>query len=333
MSDTVVVTGAAGRVGRQVMRELVNAGHRPRGIDRQQDTDHAVDVVADLSDTWALREALAGAEIVVHLAAFMSWREDDAADVFQANVAGTFNLLEAVRVTGVPQIILASSGEVYPEMAPRYLPITEEHPTEPRSHYGMSKLLCEQMAWFYARRYGVATTVLRFPHTQDASELLDPDSTFCGPRFFLRRKLAQQRALGNEEAVSVLAAYDDGRERLVLSRSQDGQPYCMPICDTRDTTAGIVLAVETPGARGQTIALGPPEEFRFNLVVPQMSELTGLDYIDVCLPGKGTHYTVDISKARHLLGYNPRYGVKRMLTEAVAAYHDRASTHPSLSTS
>jgi UDP-glucose 4-epimerase len=266
-------------------------------------------------------DLLTGADIVVHLAAFMSWVESDAAALFDANVSATFGLLEAVRAAGGAEIILASSGEVYPEMAPDYLPINEEHPRHPRSHYGMTKLLDEEMVWFYARRYDMPATVLRFPHTQEAAELLDRCSACSGPRFFLQQKLRQQRELGNAEIAAVLEPYDDGRERLLLSRCPDGTPYQMPIGDARDVATGVVLAVSSQQARGETIALGPAQAAAFDVIVPRMSELTGLDYVDVRLPGPGPHYSVDISKARRILGFDPAYPIGAMLDEAASAYH------------
>jgi nucleoside-diphosphate-sugar epimerase len=328
MTTTVAVTGADGRIGRRVVDQLAEAGYRVRGLDLRAGPNPAAEyVVGDLADDKALAALLKDAGIVVHLAAFMSWQETDAAAVFEANVNVTFRLLEAVKVGGGgAEIILASSGEVYPELSPCYLPINEDHPRLPRSHYGMTKLLDEEMAWFYARSYGMPTTVLRFPHTQDATELLDPGSIFSGPRFFLTQKLRQQRDFGNDDVVALLECHDDGSERLILSRGADGQPWRMPIGDTRDTAAGVVLAVTKPEVRGETIALGPAESASFDAVIPRMSELTGLEYVDVRLPGTGPDYTVDISKARQLLGYAPLYTIDRMLDEAASAYHDRQAT-------
>ena len=330
MSTTVAVTGADGRVGRHVVGQLAAAGYRVRGLDRRASSHQAEYIAGDLADDDALARLVAGADVVVHLAALMSWNPADAAAVFDGNVTSTFRLLEAVRAAGGAEIILASSGEVYPEMAPAYLPVDEDHPRLPRSHYGLTKLLDEEMAWFYARSFGMPATVLRFPHTQDATELLDPRSVFSGPRFFLRRKLEQQRRLENSEAVALLEGYDDGTERLLLSRSADGTAYQMPIGDARDVAAGVVLTVSSQRARGQTIALGPEEPAAFDAVVSRMSELTGLEVIDVRLPGSGPNYSVDISRARQVLGYDPLYNVDRMLDEAASAYRKRqaAQTPP-----
>jgi len=323
MSRTVAVTGADGRIGRRVVGQLAEVGYQVRGLDRRAGLQQAEYIVGDMADNDALASLVTGADVVVHLAALMSWNPADAELVFDANVTATFRLLEAVRAAGGAQIILASSGEVYPEMAPAYLPIDEDHPRLPRSHYGMTKLLDEEMTWFYARSYDMPATVLRFPHTQDATELLDPCSVFSGPRFFLRQKLEQQRQAGNTEAVELLRPYDDGTDRLVLSRSPDGTPHRMPIGDSRDVAAGVVLAVSSPDARGQTIALGPAEPAAFDVVISRMSELTGLDYVDVRLPGQGPNYSVDISRARRILGYDPIYTVDRMLDEAASAYRKR----------
>lgn len=323
MTATVAVTGADGRIGRRVVRQLAEAGYRVRGLDRRAGSEAAEYVTGDLADERALAALLAGADVVVHLAALMSWADADVPAVFDANVTATFRLLEAARAAGGAEIVLASSGEVYPETAPAYLPVNEDHPRRPRSHYGLTKLLDEEMVWFYARRYDMPATVLRFPHTQDATELLDPRSFFSGPRFFLRQKLRQQRSLGNAETVAVLEGCDDGRERLLLSRAADGTPYQMPIGDARDVATGVVLAVASRQARGQTIALGPAEAAAFDVIVPRMSELTGLDYADVRIPGPAPHYSVDISRARRVLGYDPAYSIGQMLAEAASAYHQR----------
>lgn len=110
--------------------------------------------------------------------------------IFQANVLGSFHLFEAAAAAGVRRLIFASSGEVYPERSPAYLPVDEHHLTRPGSYYGMTKLLGEEMAWFYARKFKIPTVVLRFEHTQDAAELLDPDSFFPARAFFFGRASA-----------------------------------------------------------------------------------------------------------------------------------------------
>jgi UDP-glucose 4-epimerase len=323
----ITVTGSQGRVGREVVRQLLALGHEITGVDLREPEPGAPAathfVKTDLLDQETAASAVSGADIVVHLAAFMSWNPKDAGRMFTANVQASFTLLSAVRSAGRAGLVVASSGEVYPEGAPQYLPIDERHPREPRSAYGMTKLLLEDMTWFFARAYGIPATVIRLPHTQDAVELLDPGSPMSGPRFFVRPKIAQQRAFGNDKVVSLLSEFDDGSDQLLLTRGAAGEPYRMPIADTRDTAAGIVAAITRPEARGHTIALGPEEATDFATALPLMSEITGLRVIDVKLPGAAVSYTVDISLARRLLGFSPQHDFGSMLREAGQAYHRR----------
>jgi len=97
---------------------------------------------------------------------------------------------------------------------------------------------------FFARTTGMETVVLRFSHTQDASELLDPDSFFSGPRFYLRARIRQQAAFGNSAVVEALKPHDDGTEKLLISRGQDGTVFRMPITDTRDIVDGLIAALD-----------------------------------------------------------------------------------------
>jgi UDP-glucose 4-epimerase len=323
----ITVTGSEGRVGREVVRQLHALGHEVTGVDIRAAAPGGPGawrfIRTDLLDAQTAVDAVSDADVVVHLAAFMSWDPKDAGRLFTANVQASFTLLDAVRSTGGASLVVASSGEVYPEGAPQYLPIDERHPREPRSAYGMTKLLLEDMTWFFARAYGIQATVIRLPHTQDAAELLDPASPFSGPRFFLRSKIAQQRAFGNDKVAGLLSEFDDGSEQLLLSRGADGEPYRMPIADTRDTAAGIVAAVTRREARGQTIALGPDAATDFATALPLMSEITGLRVVDLRLPGPAVSYAVDISLARQLLGFTPRHDFGSMLREAGQAYYSR----------
>ena len=98
--------------------------------------------------------------------------------------------------------------------------------------------MAEEAVDFYHRCYGLGTVILRFSHTQDATELLDPNSFFSGPRFYLKAKIRQQRDFGNIAVVGALESLDTGKNKLVVSCSEDGRPYRMGICDTRDTVKG-----------------------------------------------------------------------------------------------
>ncbi|WP_319526436.1 NAD-dependent epimerase/dehydratase family protein [uncultured Desulfosarcina sp.] len=118
-------------------------------------------VVADIKDADACISCTQGMEAVVHLAANTGVApsvENPRADM-EANVVGTFNMLEASRQNGVGRFVLASSGAPIGEVEP---PIHEELAPHPVSPYGASKLACEGYCSAYYRSFGLETVALRF---------------------------------------------------------------------------------------------------------------------------------------------------------------------------
>lgn len=325
---SVLVTGSAGRVGSRVVRRLLDAGRGVTGFDlRSAGLSHPAyrEVVGGFDDRAKAAEAVAGAQAILHLGAFMSWLPADRDRLFTANVEGTRMILEEAAGLKPGRFVFASSGEVYPENLPDHLPVDEAHPLRPRSPYGLTKLLGEELVRFFERTSGTPATILRFSHTQDATELLDPASFFSGPRFFLQPKIRQQKGLGNAAAVALLKQADDGQEALVLSRNEAGRPFRMHITDTRDMVDGILLALDHEGAAGRTYNLGATEPVDFAEALPRMAQLTGLPLKTIDLPGAGVFYETSNAKIRTELGYEPRWTFNRMVEEAAQARAKRAS--------
>lgn len=324
----IAVTGAAGRVGGRLTDWLRERGHQVVALDRVAiRTDNGVEpVVADLADRDQVTAATKRCDVVVHLAAAMSWDPRDSDGLYRANVDGTWNVISAAQANGVHRLVFASSGEVYPESRAKFLPVDEHHPSEPVSVYGMTKLVGEVMVANLGRRTDIETVIVRLPHTQEASELLDPDSPMSGPRFFLHRRLEQQRAFGNDAAVAALeAAHVEGDLCLLLARGEDGTPYRMPICDARDTAAGLGLAATVAGVSGTVINIGPDEATSMVDFIAEAARLTGLPQVEVRLPGPAVHYHTSIAKARELLSFAPQWPMTAMLAEAAAARERRHS--------
>jgi len=315
----VLVTGASGRVGRRVVALLRARGDTVTAFDRRPPAggDAGVRVVTgSLEDAGAVADAMRDAEAVLHLGAYMSWLPAEAAAVYAANATGTFELLRAAAHAKVRRFVFASTGEVYPEVRPQYLPVDEQHPRAPQSVYGLSKLIGEELVAFFARTQGLACVVLRFAHTQDAEELLDPDSFFSGPRFYLHSKIAQQRAFGNARAVAALEALDDGTRQHVIQRGEDGVPYRMMIADARDIADGVVLALDAPAAVGATLNLGPDEPITFDEAVRVLQEVTGLRAVRARMPGPAVDYVTSNAQAREVLGFRPRWSFAAMVADA-----------------
>jgi UDP-glucose 4-epimerase len=323
---TILVTGSAGRVGSKVVQRLLDDGKTVTGFDlRASDIVHPRfrEVVGAFDDRTAAAAATEGATAILHLGAFMSWLPGDADKLHRANVDGTRILLEQASYAKPERVIFASSGEVYPENVPDYLPVDENHPLKPRSPYGLTKFLGEEIVRFVERVSGIPATILRFSHTQDAAELLDPASFFSGPRFFLHPKIRQQESFGNTAAVERLKAIDNGRESLVISRNENGRPFKMHITDTRDMIEGILLALSSSKAAGSTYNLGATAPVDFAEAVTLMAKLTGLPLKIVDLPGSGVFYETSNARIRTELGFEPKWTIERMIAEAAAARVER----------
>lgn len=324
----VLLTGSSGRVGRAVASELAAGGHSVTGFDvvppfsPVEGVEYVAGSLADISAVAAVCKK-GSFDAVAHLGAFMSWNEADIPRIYESNVTGTFALLEACKAAGIKEFILVSSGETYPEGNAEYFPVDEKHPQKPMSFYGESKLLCENFLQFYGRKYGLTWKILRISHTQDAAELLDPDSWFSGARFFLNAKIARGKLLGKHAEVTILEKHYDGTDRLVLSRGEDGTPYMMHITETRDTAHGIVLALLSRKGFGEAYNIGNADPFEFDHAIPMMAKLTGLDFVDVRLPGKAVHYRTSSQKARLMFGLEPQWNLERMLGEAAQTYANR----------
>ena len=322
----VLVTGSAGRIGSRLVAELLERGLTARGLDVRPCGVESADydeVVGSLLDRSAVERAVVGVEAIVHLGAFMSWLPADESRLFQVNCGGTRLVLAAAVRAGVSRFVFASSGEVYPENKPVYLPIKESHQLRPLSHYGLTKLMGEELVQFYARAQSLKTVILRFSHVQDASELLDENSFFSGPRFFYSPRIRQQEELGNHELAELLRRSDPGVPAHILPRSNNGRAFRMHITDTRDIVEGIVLSLEKDSAVGETFNLGATEPVDFEPLVAKMSEITGYPVVAFDYPDHGVYYNTSNERIRRILGYEPQWSIDRMLNEAAIARNAR----------
>jgi nucleoside-diphosphate-sugar epimerase len=166
----VVVTGASGRLGRVVVRDLVASGHDVLSLDRVRPADPlGPGWVADLTDAGDVYQALVGAEGVVHLAAYESPGLVPDTTTFGNNAAAAYNVLKAAADLNVQRVVLASSiaayGYLYAprRLVPEYLPLDEEHPCVAVDSYGLSKIVAERIADAFGSDEVRCIVSLRFP--------------------------------------------------------------------------------------------------------------------------------------------------------------------------
>jgi nucleoside-diphosphate-sugar epimerase len=167
----VLVTGAAGAVGREVVAYLAALGHTVRADDRMPLDPASADEVysGDLCDPEHARAIVAGMSAVVHAAAIPAPMLGADQEIFTNNVMSAYQVLDAAGRAGVPRIAYVSSlsvlGLAYAahETSPVQAPITEEHPFLAEDVYGLSKHLGERIAQTVARRWEATVVSLRFP--------------------------------------------------------------------------------------------------------------------------------------------------------------------------
>jgi UDP-glucose 4-epimerase len=179
----LLVTGGAGYIGSVVALQLVEAGHEVTVLDNLSKGHEAAVpggvrfVWGDLLDREELSRVLAsgGYDGVLHFAALSLVAEsaEQPGRYYRTNVAGTLNLLEAMRVAGVPCLVFSSTAAVYGE--PEETPIPETAPTRPINPYGGSKLAADQLIDFFAQAHDLRATSLRYFNVAGASGALGED--------------------------------------------------------------------------------------------------------------------------------------------------------------
>lgn len=156
---SVLVTGSAGRVGGAACAGLLARGHQVRGFDVRP-TPGVVDaVVGDLSDAAAVRRAMEGMQVVIHLAATPD-EDNFCSKLVPNNIVGVYNVLEGARQAGVRRMILASTGQVVMGHEGPW-PITPDMPYSPRNWYASAKVMTEVVGQVYAYVHGQSIIVAR----------------------------------------------------------------------------------------------------------------------------------------------------------------------------
>jgi nucleoside-diphosphate-sugar epimerase len=166
----VLVTGAAGLLGRYVTRELAGRT-RLSGLDLAPPHDQpelAAFTLAGIEDSSAVERAVEEQDAVLHIAARPNVWSGTGSEIIHTNVTGTWNVLQAAEQAGVKRVILTSSDSVLgytvlqgAMIPPDYLPVDGDHPARPTDPYALSKKLCEEMARSFLERGKLEVVVMR----------------------------------------------------------------------------------------------------------------------------------------------------------------------------
>lgn len=165
----ILIIGGAGYIGSHVAREFIDRGNDVTVFDnlssglRENLFPEARFVHGDILDPMALGALMRdGFDALVHLAAFKAAGESMIKPEKYSvnNITGTLNILNAAVASGVSRVVFSSSAATYGE--PQYLPIDEDHPTNPENYYGFTKLEIERFLAWYDKLKGVRFAALRY---------------------------------------------------------------------------------------------------------------------------------------------------------------------------
>jgi uronate dehydrogenase len=163
----VLITGAAGDVGRRLRRLLKPVYPELRSSDIKRPPDLAADesfVAADLARMEEVERAVEGVEGIIHLGGYSV--EGPWETILNSNIVGCYNLFEAARRNKVKRIVFASSNHAV-GFYPRQHRIGVDVTVRPDSRYGVSKAFGEALGALYAEKYGLAVLCLRIGNVAD----------------------------------------------------------------------------------------------------------------------------------------------------------------------
>jgi UDP-glucose 4-epimerase len=184
----VLITGGAGFIGHHLALHLSSLGYEVLCLDNLSRSSPEVVktlrssnidlIIADVLDINSLELIMSRfkPEVVIHTAALVSVEESvrKPEDYLRCNVLGTLNTVRVSTNYGVSRFIYLSSAAVYGD--PIKLPVSEEHPLNPKSPYGLSKLIGEEVVKLYHRMYGLEYVILRLFNVYGPRQSLNPYS-------------------------------------------------------------------------------------------------------------------------------------------------------------
>ena len=298
--DRCLVTGGAGFIGSNIARLLVSRGHGVTVLDncssgyRENIAGvHGVELVeGDVRSDADLDRAMRGADTVFHLAASVGNTrsiEQPIADS-EINVLGTLRVLEAARRHGVRKLVFSSSAGIFGEL--KTLPIREDHPVEPDTPYGASKLAAEKLCLAYSKLYPLRCVCLRYFNVYGVNQRYD--------------------AYGN--VIPIFA--HQALRGLPLTIHGDGE-QTRDFVNVRDVAEANYGAAAAAGLSGAfNIASG------VRITINELVALIGAEMespLDVRhgppRPGDVRHSLADISAARAAFGYEPGVPLETGLKE------------------
>lgn len=315
----LLVTGADGFIGSHLTEELVRRGYQVRAFVYYNSfnswgwLDHsppeirnAIEVFqGDIRDPYGVKAAMKDCDLVFHLAALItipySYHSPDT--YIDTNIKGTLNILQAARELAVEKIVHTSTSEVYGTA--KYVPISETHPLQGQSPYAASKIGADQLALSFYCSFSTPVSIIR------------PFNTY-GPRQSARAVIP-----------TIITQISQGERKLKLGALTPTRDFNY----IQDTVRGFIKVAESTATIGEVVNIGSDFEVSIGETVQTIAEVMGVEVeietdIQRLRPEKSEveRLWADISKAKRLFGWKPKYGgktgFKQGLQETVEWFSD-----------
>lgn len=317
-SGKILVTGAGGFIGSHLVEELLLKGCDVRAfIHYNSRNDYGcleylgerlgeMEIVSgDLRDSGTVRRAVEGCRLVLHLGALVGipYSYLSPRDVYDTNVGGTLNVLEAARHCGVERIVITSTSEVYG--TPLYLPIDEKHPLQGQSPYAASKIAADKLAESYHLSFDLPVSLIR------------PFNTFG----------SRQSARAIVPTIMIQALKGEKVKLGSLEPSRD-------LLYVKDTAAGFIAVASHESSIGKVINVGTGGDISVGDLVGLVANLLGkpLEVVEDPLRLRPVRSEIprlvcNYALAEELLDWEPKYALEEGLGETLDWIRDNLDSY------
>lgn len=292
----VLVTGGAGFIGSNLVERLVAEGHQVSIIDnlstgkRENLHKDAEFFELDIANLDTIKPVFENKDIVFHVAALprLTRSIEDPAATFRSNVTGTLNVLLAARDGGVGRVVYSASSSAYGFQDK--FPLAEDMPAKPLNPYGLSKYIGEELCREFTNFYRLDTISLRYFNVYGPRMDVEGEySTVIGK--FLRQK-------------------SEGKPLTIIGDGKQTRDFT----NVSDVVEANILASQIAKGGGEVINIGAGD----NHSVQEIADLIGGEHVYVPeRPGEVRDTLADISKAKRILGWEPKVSLREGISQLI----------------
>jgi NAD dependent epimerase/dehydratase len=304
----VLVTGADGFIGSRLVEMLVSKGYKVRALSQYNSfnnwgwledvpcKDKIEIFTGDIRDPHYCKYITKDIDIIFHLAALIAIPYSYVApdSYVDTNIKGTLNICQAAKENGNIRVIHTSTSEVYGTA--QYVPIDENHPTQPQSPYSATKIAADAMAMSFYNAFDLPVTIAR------------PFNTY-GPRQSARAVIP-----------TIITQISNGVKEIKLGDVTPTRDFNY----VDDTCRGFIALAECDESIGETVNIGSNFEISIGDTLNLIKELMNSDVEFVVdenriRPSKSEVFRLwcDNSKIKELTGFKPQVNIKEGLQKTI----------------